>query len=540
MKKIRIGNTIAFTWNIKVSGEAYDLTGRALKLYASTPGFTFEVSDMTVSGNAVSGKIYAGEQKRTGIYSFTLVENAATNDMLTIDCCNAFQLVDRECKEGCSPDGELSVTSDSAVCRISPVVPEIGANGHWFIGGLDTGTPAFMEAGMSAYDLAVTQGFRGTLTDWLTSLRLGGDRITVLADAFNFREPSSLDPPQTVTEEGSTSLPAGSTFKTGRVQMEVAGGFIAHAANGYYIVINRQDGSGNEIIVRNTSGNAIKSIRFEFEQITSSGNARLTPDSGIYADTDLSSKSGVWVSGSVMTDEVKFTINPNVYIAIISVSAESLVYGNAANTCPQFDLLTSGYSNWGLYSGAAVRDRDLYIRFLGLPNMTLASWQEWRMILYMYRNKNNKKYKKICEIPFSDMKGHYADAEYQTYVFPLSLCRILWERFDFTTAVSDTFHRNEYDWSVCLAHIGYLHFNSADTTCDCYGNAVSKHANGKTLFSGTFGLRVANHTRGIYGEMKTFKVAVIDTGNKYRQDDGTNASILHFIIKMHRGVTTMP
>ena len=173
MKKIRIGNNVAFTWNINVSGEPYDLTGKQLNLYISTPGSVTKLTDFSVSGNSVSGIFYGASQKISGIYSLTLVENEAGAGMITIDRCNAFQLVPWSCMEGCSPDGELTLESDAAFCRINPVIPVIGENGNWWVNGEDTGKPAFIEAGMSAYDLAVLHGFTGTVQEWLLSLNNG-------------------------------------------------------------------------------------------------------------------------------------------------------------------------------------------------------------------------------------------------------------------------------------------------------------------------------------------------------------------------------
>lgn len=173
MKKIRIGNNVAFTWNINVSGEPYDLTGKQLSLYISTPGSVTKLTDFSVSGNSVSGIFYGTSQKISGIYSLTLVENEAGAGMITIDRCNAFQLVPWSCLEGCSPDGELTLESDAAFCRVNPVIPVIGENGNWWVAGEDTGKPAFIEAGMSAYDLAVLHGFTGTVQEWLLSLNNG-------------------------------------------------------------------------------------------------------------------------------------------------------------------------------------------------------------------------------------------------------------------------------------------------------------------------------------------------------------------------------
>lgn len=66
------------------------------------------------------------------------------------------------------------------------VTPNIGANGNWFIDGVDTGVPATGPAGQdgnngkdgkdgkSAYELAKDNGFAGTEQEWIESL-VGAD-----------------------------------------------------------------------------------------------------------------------------------------------------------------------------------------------------------------------------------------------------------------------------------------------------------------------------------------------------------------------------
>jgi len=50
------------------------------------------------------------------------------------------------------------------------VTPTIGGNGNWFIGGTDTNVLAIGQDGKSAYELAVQNGFVGSLSQWLDSL----------------------------------------------------------------------------------------------------------------------------------------------------------------------------------------------------------------------------------------------------------------------------------------------------------------------------------------------------------------------------------
>jgi uncharacterized protein YneR len=56
------------------------------------------------------------------------------------------------------------------------LTPYIGQNGNWWIGEVDQGIPVTAEGiegqiGLSSYELALQEGFEGTLTEWLESLQ---------------------------------------------------------------------------------------------------------------------------------------------------------------------------------------------------------------------------------------------------------------------------------------------------------------------------------------------------------------------------------
>lgn len=98
MKKIRIGNTFEVRWGI-YSGEGlderpYDLTGRDLHLFMSTPTLGMvEITDFYVNRHILHWVFEGKEQNKTGTYTLTLVENKGENGMRTVDECNAFSLV---------------------------------------------------------------------------------------------------------------------------------------------------------------------------------------------------------------------------------------------------------------------------------------------------------------------------------------------------------------------------------------------------------------------------------------------------------------
>lgn len=71
--------------------------------------------------------------------------------------------------------GEERIPLDK-IPDISQII-QIGRNGHWILNGADTGILAEGKRGMSAYEVAVSQGFSGTESEWLASLKGGqGER----------------------------------------------------------------------------------------------------------------------------------------------------------------------------------------------------------------------------------------------------------------------------------------------------------------------------------------------------------------------------
>lgn len=138
--RIRIGNDIPIRWTVTRCGEPEDFTGRTLKLLMRTAYSETEVTDFAVDGNVISWTFRGSEQKTTGGYTFTLIENAGRDDMNTVDACDALKLVPCSCSESC--DEEVEISTDITV-------------------------PA---NGFSAYEIAVQHGFKGTEEEWLASL----------------------------------------------------------------------------------------------------------------------------------------------------------------------------------------------------------------------------------------------------------------------------------------------------------------------------------------------------------------------------------
>ena len=148
MKSYRIGVDRLIAWHIVSDGVPYNLAGKNLTFKVSHPrgGFTVPSDGFTISGNVILWTFYGKDQKLLGPYSLTLIENEGQENMLTFDACNAFAFVSCTCQEGGieNPDLQLSsidVETDLATIGIKLVVPVIGDNGNWFIGGVDTGHP---------------------------------------------------------------------------------------------------------------------------------------------------------------------------------------------------------------------------------------------------------------------------------------------------------------------------------------------------------------------------------------------------------------
>lgn len=101
MKNYRIGNTLTIKWTLKQpDGTAYELNAGKVKLFAATPNHRFEVTDFTVSSNVITWRFDGDKQKYPGPYTLTLEENRGEVDMVTVDFCNVFGLVEYSCLAG--------------------------------------------------------------------------------------------------------------------------------------------------------------------------------------------------------------------------------------------------------------------------------------------------------------------------------------------------------------------------------------------------------------------------------------------------------
>lgn len=145
MKKIRIGNDIVIKWRITINGEEFNLEGLDLSLYISTTYQPRKAIAFTVAGNEITATYKGAEQKVTGVYRLTLYRNEGENAQSILDACDAFELVSCSC-----------LTVDAAFGNAEVELP---------IADLGVGIP-----GLSAYEIACIEGFKGTQAEWIASL----------------------------------------------------------------------------------------------------------------------------------------------------------------------------------------------------------------------------------------------------------------------------------------------------------------------------------------------------------------------------------
>lgn len=159
MKRIRIGNDIRIGWTVTRNGQPENFSGKDLMLLMSNEYRTQELTDYEVQDNVLSFTFWGKDQKSLGSYSFTLIENNGEEGMYTLDACDAFRLVARSCMEGGESSEGLSVET-------------VQLSG-------DLAVPA---NGLSAYEIAVKNGFVGTEQEWLQSL------VGPKGDAFTYSD----------------------------------------------------------------------------------------------------------------------------------------------------------------------------------------------------------------------------------------------------------------------------------------------------------------------------------------------------------------
>lgn len=108
---IRIGNDLIVRWTVLTNGRPDSLEGRNLSLELWHSNGHRVLTDFTVAGNTLSWAFPGREQKWTGPYLLTLVENKGMTGMATVDS-KAFVLVARMFdKNGLTEPNEIQLTT---------------------------------------------------------------------------------------------------------------------------------------------------------------------------------------------------------------------------------------------------------------------------------------------------------------------------------------------------------------------------------------------------------------------------------------------
>lgn len=161
----RLGTSLEINVEILTAGEATSLEGRDITVMLKDPsGTKTEITDYTIGGdddNVITFAYEGMNQKLTGIYAVEVYENYQQEDMATLDT-DAFMLVGRS--RLVSDDNDLA----TAVINLSA--------GNLTITG---------PQGLSAYEVAVKNGYEGTEAEWLESLKAYDFDTTPTEDSTN-------------------------------------------------------------------------------------------------------------------------------------------------------------------------------------------------------------------------------------------------------------------------------------------------------------------------------------------------------------------
>lgn len=147
MRRIRIGNDIQVSWEVKTGGESISLEGRQLKLYVRSAYQKQEIKDFVVEGCTISFTYLASMQRNTGARAIILNDATKGSPEKTICADQAFTLVAHSCEEN---DDDVDF-EDYLISLQSNIL---------------IGRP-----GMSAYDLWLQDGHTGTVEDYYAWLQ---------------------------------------------------------------------------------------------------------------------------------------------------------------------------------------------------------------------------------------------------------------------------------------------------------------------------------------------------------------------------------
>ena len=149
MRRIKIYNDITVRWTITTNGAAESLEGRNLSIILRNYISKCIINEYSVSGNTITFVYPATAQRALGEYIVELIDT--TDGTRSVDMCNAFELVAHTEQQNGADDSNF-VTEPVEL----------------------TSDMQFGYDGKSAYEVAVRNGFAGSETEWLASLK--GDK----------------------------------------------------------------------------------------------------------------------------------------------------------------------------------------------------------------------------------------------------------------------------------------------------------------------------------------------------------------------------
>jgi len=128
MRLIRKGNDIGVVWSIYAEQDsstvAYSLEGRNLSLFLESGKNRYEITDFTVSGNAMSFTFWGKDQIACGAYFLTLVENKGLEDMRVLDYKNAFAIVRHSWEAGGEDNPNITIETVELSSNIGEIIDE--------------------------------------------------------------------------------------------------------------------------------------------------------------------------------------------------------------------------------------------------------------------------------------------------------------------------------------------------------------------------------------------------------------------------------
>lgn len=161
--RFRIGNDLTVLWAINNrDGSPFNLEGKVVRLFVSNERgreevkFSLDTLPDGSTNNVLRWDFKGKEQRVLGLHTLTVeIQTAPEYKEIKRDYCNAFSLVASSCCEDTSEGeanildgGELLLSSRLDVFRFGIPKISIGANGNWFIDGVDTGHPSFAGEGL--------------------------------------------------------------------------------------------------------------------------------------------------------------------------------------------------------------------------------------------------------------------------------------------------------------------------------------------------------------------------------------------------------